>query len=119
MACPGENVVSEKSQLKLRSVRSEGVEWEVSGAGGLECLDSVLDLGVLTMRSLKRGDVLVGLIGDEALEAVPIHVGEGSCAGMGTLAAAISLVPSGHEERSMSPVSSVTATPRVAHHPFG
>ncbi len=40
------------------------------GAAGLERLDAILDFGVLAVQGLERRDVRVGLVGDEALEAV-------------------------------------------------
>jgi hypothetical protein len=38
--------------------------------------DAGLDFGVLAVAGLECGDVRVGLVGDEALEAVTVHVGE-------------------------------------------
>jgi len=61
----------------------------VPGAGRLQRLDAVLDFGVLAVKSLKRSDIRVGLVGDEALEAVSVHVGEGElCAGVWALTTA-------------------------------
>jgi hypothetical protein len=50
------------------------VEGQVRPTGGLERLDTVLDLGVRAVEHLKRGDVLPVLVGDEALEAVAVEV---------------------------------------------
>ena len=79
----------EERELKPRRVRGEAVEREVPGAGRLERLDAVLDLGVLAVSRLQHGDVRAVLVGDEALEAMPVEVGEGELrAGMRTLAPA-------------------------------
>jgi hypothetical protein len=44
---------------------------------------------VLAVKGLKRGEVVVGLVGDEALEAVPVQVCEGQLRpGVRALAAA-------------------------------
>src|ERR1700723_4334254 len=85
---PDHDVVGCERELKPGGVGLEGVEGEVPGAGGLQCLDTVLDLSVLAIECLKRGDVLPVLVGDEALEAVPVHVREGELrAGMRALTA--------------------------------
>ena len=66
-------------------------EWNgrCAGAGRLQRLDAVLDLGVLAVKGLQGGDVRVLLVGDEALETVPVIVSEGELRpGVGTLAAA-------------------------------
>ena len=44
------------------------------GAGGLDGLDPVFDLGVVTVEYFQGGDVRVGLVGDEALEAMPVQM---------------------------------------------
>ena len=49
----------------------------MSGAGCLQALDAVFDLGVLAMVGYQHLDVGGLLVGDEALEAVPAMVGEG------------------------------------------
>ena len=86
---PDGDVVGAQRELEPRGVRLEGVERQVVGAGRLERLDAILDLGVLAVEDLERGDVLVGLVGDEALEAVPVEVGEGQLrAGVRALAPA-------------------------------
>jgi len=58
---PDGDVVRGERELEPRGVRRERVEWQVGGAGRLERLDAVLDLGVLAMQDLERGDVRVGL----------------------------------------------------------
>ena len=53
---------------------------QVGGAGCLHRLDAVLDLRVLALERLPLGDVLMSLsswsVGDEALEAAAVQVGE-------------------------------------------
>jgi hypothetical protein len=61
-------------ELKPGGVGGEGLEGQVASAGGLQRLDAVLDLGVLAMGRLQRGDVVVVLVGDEALEAMALEV---------------------------------------------
>ena len=53
-------------------------EWNgrCDGAGLLQRLDAVLNFGVLTVKDLQGSDVRVLLVGDEALETVPIKIGE-------------------------------------------
>jgi hypothetical protein len=50
--CPDEDVVGCQRELEPGGVRGERVEREVPGAAGLECLDAVLDFGVLAMQRL-------------------------------------------------------------------
>lgn len=76
LLCPDEQVVAGERELQPRSVCRERGERQVRGASGRECLDAVLDLGVLAMGGLQRRDVVVLLVGDEALEAVAVEVGE-------------------------------------------
>ena len=56
---PDHDVVGGQRELEPRGVRVEGVERQVGGAGRLERLDAVLDLGVLAVQDLKRRDVRV------------------------------------------------------------
>src|ERR1700677_2008954 len=89
MLCPDEDVVGCQREFEPRRVCLKGLEREMPSAAGLECLDAVLDLRVLTVGRLERGDIGVGLIGDEALEAMTVEVGEGELrAGVWALAAA-------------------------------
>ena len=61
----------------------------MSGAGRLEALDAVFDLGVLAVAGFQRRDVGAVLVGDEALEAMAVEVGEGELrAGVWALAPA-------------------------------
>lgn len=88
LLCPDEDVVGYQRELEPRRVCLEGLEREMPGAAGLECLDAVLDFGVLAVQRLERGDIGVVLVCDEALEAVTIEVGEGEPrAGVWALAA--------------------------------
>ena len=48
---PDDDVVRDDRELEPRGVRVEGVEREVRGAGRLQRLDAVLDLGVLAVRT--------------------------------------------------------------------
>jgi hypothetical protein len=109
---PDHDVVRCQRELQPRSVRLECVEREVPGAGLLECLDAVLNFGVLAVQRLQRSDVVAVLVGDEALEAVSVQVRERELrSGVWALTGQISRVPSGHEERSSRLVSSVTHAP--------
>jgi hypothetical protein len=74
---PDGDVVRGQRELKPRGVRLERVKRQESRAGRVECLDAVLDLGVLAMQRLERGDVVVGLVGGEAVKAMPVQVGDG------------------------------------------
>ncbi len=69
---PDDYVMAAERELEPCCVGGEGVRRQVVGAGGLERLDAVLDLSVLAVGDLERGDVRVGLVGDEAVEAMAI-----------------------------------------------
>jgi hypothetical protein len=71
---PNHDVVGGERDLKSYCVRGEAVERELSGAGPPERLDAVLDLGVLMVGGLKRGDVWIVLVSDAVLEAMPACV---------------------------------------------
>jgi hypothetical protein len=87
--CPDHDVVGCQRELEPRGVSGKRVKRQVRRAAGLERLDAVLDLGVLAVKDLQGGDVRVLLVGDEALEAMPIEVGEAQLrAGVRALAAA-------------------------------
>jgi hypothetical protein len=72
-----EHVVSRERELEPGGVGAEGAEGQVRGASRLERLDAVLDLGVAAVGGLKRSDVGVVLVGDEALKTMPVMIGEG------------------------------------------
>ena len=91
---PDRQVVCGERELEPRGVRGERVEREVRAAGRFERLDAVFDFGVLTVGPFERGEVIAGLVGDEALEAVAIEVGERELrAWVWTLAAADQTCP--------------------------
>jgi hypothetical protein len=50
---------------------------EVRSAGRFQRLDSVLDLSVLAVELFEHSEIVAGLVGDEALEAMPVDVAEG------------------------------------------
>jgi hypothetical protein len=64
------------------------VEGEVTQPGGLAAADAVLDAGAVAVAQLQHGDVGVGLVGDEHLEACPSTSVNVSCAPGWVLAAA-------------------------------
>ena len=109
---PDDHVVRYQREFEPRGVRLEAVEGQVVGAGRLQCLDAVLDDRVLAMENFELGDVGVGLVGDEALEAMPVEIGERQLgAGCGRSRRQISRVRSGQSGRLTLPVSSVTQAP--------
>src|SRR3974390_2417923 len=73
---PGEQVLGEQRQLEPGLVGFEGVERQPAEAELLRFLDPVLDARVQAMAGLEPCDVLVGLVGEEALVAMPVMVGE-------------------------------------------
>jgi DNA-binding MarR family transcriptional regulator len=82
-------VLGGKDELEPDGVAAPPVEGEVGQAGGLGGADAVLDPGPLAVPQLQPGKVRVGLVGDKALEAVAVVVGEAQLgAGMGILPAA-------------------------------
>jgi len=67
---------SPRRELKPRLVGLEIAERELGKAGVLELGDAVFDARVLAVQHFERGDVASGLVGDEALKAMPVDVGE-------------------------------------------
>jgi len=57
-------------------VAAQQVEGQVAQPGGLAAADAILDAGAAAMAQLQGGQVGVGLVGDEHLEAVPVGVAE-------------------------------------------
>lgn len=107
-----DDVVREQRELEPRRVIGEAVEREVAGAGAFQGLDAVLDHGVVSVVRFQLRGVGVGLVGDQALEAMPVQVAEGQLrAGVRALTRQIKLVPSGHSGRFTLSVSSVTPAP--------
>jgi hypothetical protein len=85
---PAGEVLGSKDQLEPDGVAAPPVERQVGQAGGLGGADAVLDPGALAVAQLQPGEVRVGLVGEEHLEAVAVVVGEAQLrAGMGVLTA--------------------------------
>jgi hypothetical protein len=74
---PDDQVVREHHDLQPHLVQSELLERELGKPGVLVVTDPVLDVGVLAVAALHDGDVGVGLVGEDRLEAVAVVVGEG------------------------------------------
>ena len=80
-------------------------------------LDAVFDLGVLTVGLFQRGEIVAGLVGDEALEAVTVEICEREAARRGVGARAVRSIgchrasPRGSPDRS-----ALSPTPRRAAH---
>jgi putative transposase len=82
-------VVGDQRDLEPRGVGLPVAEGQVGEAHRLEAADAVLDDGVLAMTGLQAGEVSVGLVGDEALKAVPVVIAEAQLrAGVRALSAA-------------------------------
>lgn len=64
-------------QLEPCGVCLEGLEWEMPSAAGLERLDAILDFRMPAMAGLDRNNARAELVGDKALEAMPVEVGDG------------------------------------------
>src|SRR5712692_89851 len=71
---PGEQVLGRQGELEPGLVVVEAVEGEVSHPRVLAGADLVLDPGAVAVAELERGDVLIGLVGDEAGVAVAVGV---------------------------------------------
>ena len=83
---PDDQVVREHHDLQPHLVDRERLERELRQAGVLVVADAVLDPGALAVTALEDGDVGVGLVGQDRLEAVPVVIGERQLrAGMRTL----------------------------------
>ena len=67
---PDDQVVGEHHDLKPDFVEREFPERELGEAGVLVVADAVLDVCALAVAALDDGDVLVGLVGEDRLEAV-------------------------------------------------
>src|ERR671910_2371387 len=85
---PGEQVVSDERGGEPGGVDGEVGRGQVGQAGVFEVADQLLGPASTPLEGFEAGDVGVGLIGDEHLEAVTVEVGEGQLgAGVGFLAA--------------------------------
>jgi hypothetical protein len=86
---PADQVLGGEHQFQPDLVAAEQVERQVVQPGGLGGADAVLDPGAVAVAQLQPGQVGVGLVGQEDLEAVAVKVGEAQLgAGVGVLAAA-------------------------------
>ncbi len=91
----------DQHQLSHTWFISKSQKGSLQHAGVLVVADVVLDAGALALATLEHGDVLVRLVGEQNLEAVPVMVCEGELgARVRALAPDISREPEGHEERS-------------------
>jgi hypothetical protein len=107
---PAGEVWGGQDQLQPDGVAAQQVEGEVAQPGGLGGADAVLDPSALAVPQLQPGDVGIGLVGEEDLEAVPVVVAEAQLgAGVGVLSSADRPVPAGQVCRSIQPVSSQTS----------
>ena len=73
---PGEQVLGEQRELEPRLVGLERLERQAAEPELLRFLDAVIDAGVQTVALLELRDPGVLLVGEEALVAVPIGIGE-------------------------------------------
>jgi hypothetical protein len=73
---PDEQVVREADDLQPGLVHREVLERELAQTGRLVLTDAVLDVCVLAVPALDHADIGVGLVGQDRLEVVPVHVGE-------------------------------------------
>jgi hypothetical protein len=84
---PDDQVVCEEHDLQPYLVERELLERELLKAGVLVVADAVLDARALAVAALEDVDVVVGLVGQDRLEAISVVVGEGELrAGVRTLA---------------------------------
>lgn len=116
---PDGDVVRGEGEFEPRGVRVEGVERQVGGAGRFDCLDAILDHGVLAVKSLQRGDVWSGWSVMKHWKRCPSRSVNESCApGCGRSRRQINRVPSGQSGRLTWPVSSVTHAPSRGSPPW-
>lgn len=73
---PDGQIVGAERGFQPRLVGRERREGQVGQAGALELADAVFDDRVRAVASLQGGQVVALLVGDEALKAVPVDVGE-------------------------------------------
>ncbi len=85
---PDEQVVREHDDLQPHLVERERLKRELRQAGVLVVADAVFDVRALAVAALDDRDLLVGLVGEDRLEAVAVVVGEAQLrAGVRALAA--------------------------------
>lgn len=108
----GEQVLGHEHELEPDRVRLELAEGQVREAALARAADRVLDARVRAVAGLERGYVASVLVGDQALEAVALVIGEGELrAGCGRSRRQISRVPAGHSGNETTSVSSATQAP--------
>ena len=73
---PDDQVVREHHDLQPHLVHRERLERQLAQAGVLVVTDPVLNAGALAVTTFQDGDVRIGLVGEDRLEAVPVVVGE-------------------------------------------
>ena len=73
---PDDQVVCEHHDLHPHLVHRELFERQLAKAGVFVVADAVLDPGALAVAAFDNSDVLVGLVGQDRLEAVSVMVGE-------------------------------------------
>jgi hypothetical protein len=84
---PDGQIVRDQRDLKPCGVGLPVAAGQVGEAHRFEAADAVFDDGVLAMTSLQAREVSVGLVGDEALKAMPVVIAEAQLrAGVRTLA---------------------------------
>jgi hypothetical protein len=96
---PGVEVLGDQHQLQPRFVAHEVLARQVAQAGVFGCPDAVLDVGPVTVPQLERGDVVVGLVGDEHLMAEPLGGVE-----QGQLGAGVGSFATGDHPHPLTPV---------------
>ena len=106
---PDGDVVRGEREFEPRRVRLEGVKRQVRGAGRLDRLDLIFDLGVLAVADLERGDVLVVLVGDKALEPVSVQIGERE------LGTGVRALASADQAGAVRPLGEVDRAGQLAH----
>src|SRR3954447_22653953 len=73
---PDDQIVGEQDYLEPYLVVGERPERELAQAGVLVVADAVFDVGALAVAALDERDALIGLVGEDGLEAVAVVVGE-------------------------------------------
>jgi hypothetical protein len=106
---PAGELLGAQDQLEPDAVAPPAVERQVLEAGGLGGADAVLDPGALTMPQLQPGQVRVGLVGEEDLEAVAVVVGEAQ------LGAGVGVFPSADRSGAVRPGVPVDPAGQLDH----
>jgi hypothetical protein len=106
---PDREVLGGQDQLQPDGVAAPVVEGEVAQAGGFGGADAILDAGALAVAQLQAGQVAVGLVGEEDLEAVPVVVGEAQ------LRTGVGVFPAADRARAWWPVAKVDPAGQLDH----